>query len=214
MKKEITYLFFILFSMNLYGQYGFLEAKELDSLKYYHIINNDTLSGTLPNINNITGTVSQFRTLYYSRELELMVRQGEEKLLKHYTHNQEDFFGQYKSGKKIGKWEKIIYKGNVVFSQITEYRNDTVYFDPGIPFGREFYYICDSSTIYGVINKLGMYDITSGLSIEFTCKKNSGCIYKTPDQKIFAESEFAELDKVLRKIELGLYNWKIKEIIK
>lgn len=211
MRKLIIFLILFLFGINIYGQFDC--DYEIDSVSYYHTINSDTFKGILDDGKKISGHVSQFKILHCSQKLELMVRPGEEKLHRNFVIKQEDFYGEYLDGKKVGKWKNVSHQNSIKVSDYTVYKTDTIVFTLGLPLsGREYCYTRDSSVVHGEINKYCHPEIADGMTIEFKCKKSNGCKYMIPGQLIFEESDLKDLEKVLFSIELGLYNRKIREM--
>ena len=57
------------------------------------------------------------------------------------------------------------------------------------------------------------HQIYSDMIIHFRCEKDSGCIYKTPDNEIITKSKFEDLENTLYNLEGGLYNSEIRKLM-
>ena len=212
MKKTLTFIFFIFYFTIIFGQHICGDFGRLDSIKYFHTINSDTFPDIISNKNEITGKISQYRESYYSHELEIIFRPSDSILRRNRKYIDKLYNGELHKGKKVGNWEYNERNGHTSLTKFIEYRNDTIT-ETEFLSGREISYVNDSSIIFGRINIFKYDNIYLRLVVNFNCSKETDCIYKLSNDKIITRSTFEELQTTIKRIEIGEFNRKIKELM-
>lgn len=210
MRAILTILLMLIFTFISFGQ---IETYiSIDSIKYYHVIGNDTVNGKIPTDNNYSGFVEQMVVKHGNRITKVGLAKSTSTTLDPFVATEKEISGEYLNGNKVGKWEYVYLEGSILKTDITIYKNDTIIFKPSLPFGQEYYYVRDSSIVYGILNKYENDYEMHGEKILFRCEKKEECVFMTADSVEITRSDYSDLKNTINMFESGRFDRKIRKL--
>jgi len=182
---------------------------EIDSIEYFHTVNNDTIFGKIPSVNNYTGSVTEFRKKYQTSTSIMVYYDGIEKIEKVVHRPFFSIFkiseGNYIGGKETGLF--TFYNKTDCYDYTIEYTEDSIIRKPVFCGGFKLVCTSDSSFCYGYLESQFEYDI------HYICK-NSICIfYLKGRESLILQCDQKDLEFNLYGFYFGNYNREIRKTL-